>query len=320
MGVPSTSGTYTFNQAAASIVDGALRKCGAIASGETPTAQEMSDALTALNALVKHWMASGIHVWAEADATLFLQPGQIQYQLGLGSPDHATLAWTQLTVGTTAAGGATVIPMVSTAGVAVGDNIGICLDAGTIFWTTVATFSASSVTLAAALPSQASASEFAFDYTSALVRPLRVPGARRFIYQGAIENPIIPMSRLDYASLPDKTNLGAVTQFFFDPQIPYALMNVWPAPQDYSAALKFTAQMPLQDFDTVANVPGFPQEWLLALTWNLAMEIMLEYDVAPPRAQMIAQRAAETLSQCRQWDREPEPVYFGMAWNPTKRG
>lgn len=84
----ASSGDYSFNQNCYQIITGAMRLIGAIQTGETPPAEEYEDALAALNGLVTHWQASGIHVWSEVDAILLLQPGQISYQIGPGSPDQ----------------------------------------------------------------------------------------------------------------------------------------------------------------------------------------------------------------------------------------
>ena len=51
-----------------------MRKCGALATGETPDAESVTTANYALNALVKGWETSGIHLWTETEGTLWLQP------------------------------------------------------------------------------------------------------------------------------------------------------------------------------------------------------------------------------------------------------
>ena len=57
----------TFSPQRNSIITRALRQCIAIESGETPGAQEISDANEALNALVAGWQATGLHVWKETE-------------------------------------------------------------------------------------------------------------------------------------------------------------------------------------------------------------------------------------------------------------
>jgi hypothetical protein len=70
----TTSGTYSYSPTVGRLLGRSLRLCAAIASGETPTSDMAEDALFALEAMVKAWGASGIHVWAEDECVLFLQP------------------------------------------------------------------------------------------------------------------------------------------------------------------------------------------------------------------------------------------------------
>ncbi|WP_182954638.1 hypothetical protein [Gluconacetobacter tumulisoli] len=321
----TTSGTASWNPGTASIINGALRLLSAIAQGETPGAGEYQEALEALNGMVKTWQASGIHVWAEEDCMLFLQPGQVRYRLGPGSPDAATTGdgWVRGALAVTAAAGAAQIVPASADGMGAGDRIGIWLDAGTIFWTSVVAVVGEILSLAAPLPSQAGAGAMCVGYAAPLVRPLRVPGARRYQFAPpggqAIEIPVVPMSRLDYASVPNKTTPGTVTQFFYDPQLGAGVVHVWPAPSDSRSALAFTAQRPLQDFTSQADTADLPQEWISVLRYNLARELAPEYDCPAPRFAMIAALAAEKLALAQAWDREPQSVLFGAGAGPAGR-
>src|ERR1700689_280774 len=83
----TTSGTYTYNPNVNTIINRALRQCGAITQGEAPPAADQQDALDALNAMVKEWQAGGINVWAEVTGTIWMQPRQTVYQIGAGTTD-----------------------------------------------------------------------------------------------------------------------------------------------------------------------------------------------------------------------------------------
>lgn len=69
---------YDYSVTALDIVKGALRALGAIASGETPTAGEITDGLEALNQLCKQWMGGpnpivpGLKMWLRETASLTL--------------------------------------------------------------------------------------------------------------------------------------------------------------------------------------------------------------------------------------------------------
>lgn len=78
----TTSGTATFSRNRDQLIASALRKISAFESGETPDSQSVSDAADALNAMIKHWQASGIHIWRMAEGTVTPVVGQVSYTLG----------------------------------------------------------------------------------------------------------------------------------------------------------------------------------------------------------------------------------------------
>ncbi|HUY05003.1 MAG TPA: hypothetical protein VMV33_17125 [Rhodocyclaceae bacterium] len=329
MAVPVTSGVTGFTQSAFDLISAALRLCNVISEEEVPTASMAQRTLEALNAMATGWQASGIHVWTSVESILFVQPGQTQYLLGSGSTDHACLFsdLAQSRLSFTADAGASSVLVTSIAGLAAGDNFGIQLDAGVNFWTTiVGTPAGSTVTLADALPSAATGEAITFGYGAGLLRPLRVPAARRYIYASGIQNNITVLSQQDYDQLPNPFQTGQINQFFYQPTTgngvysePLGQFNVWQTPADYYAGVRFISQRPLQNFVTLADIPDFPAEWTATLRWNLALEIAPEYDVPIERVELIRAKATEWFARASSWDREPQPILFGMAMSPGYR-
>ena len=329
MTTPATSGTYTYNQSAIEILAVALRKIGAIAENEVPTSAIVTNCLTVMNGLVKAWSAAGIRVWCQQECILFLQPKQNQYQLGVGSPDNACLFrdMLQTSLSATAAAGATSVTLASVAGIVAGSYVGVQLDAGTNFWTMASGAPTGNVVpLTAALPSQATSGAIGFSYVTPLMRPLRVPEGRNYLYSSQIEIPLIPLARFGYDYLPNKFNTGVVTQFFFDPQMgngsysnAVALMNVWPSPQDNTRAMRFVAQRQIQDITAVSQLLDMPAEWLMALQWNMALEMAMEFDVPADRFDRVQSQASKWYSVAAMWDKEPEGILFGVATQPGYR-
>lgn len=324
----NASTTSTWDITAQEIIYGALRVLGAIESGEIPPANEYQDALNALNGLIKQWQGSGIHLWAEADGTLFLEPGQVAYNLGPSSTDHAVLTANSpiTTLTATALSGATSLTLASATGIAAGSQIGIWIDAGSMFWTAAAAApNGGVVTITTPMPSQATSGALVVSYQTALSRPLRVPSARLvFLYgppSSIIEVPMMPMSRIYYAQVPDKFTPGEPTQYFFDPQIPNSVMNVWPAPPSALGGIcvRFTGQFQLTDVQNGTQITGFPQEWIAALRFNLAKELALEYSISAARFQEVTMMANEKFAMASAWDREPESIRFSFGTFPTQR-
>ena len=276
----------------------------------------IQDASDALNLWVKALNATGLHIWTETEATLFLQPGQVSYTLGSGSTDHATESYTATTLSSAAASGASSIAVTSATGFATTYNIGVVLDSGSIFWTTQnGAASGTTIPITATLTGSASAGNAVYVYQTNIIRPLRVVSTRRYNFASAIDTQMTPMSRIDYRNQPNKTALGVPTMTFYDPRggaNTQGVLSVWPAPSDATNAIKMTWWRPVQDFTSAANTPDLPQEWGLCLVWNLAKEMGPEFDVSPNRWAMIEKMAAGHLDNVSGWDREPESYLFGQ--------
>lgn len=334
----STSGTSAFNPAITQMISAMYRKIGAIAEDETPTAGMYADALFAGNALIKEWMALGIHVWTEEEAILFFQLGQQRYLLGgTGTggtgPDNCTDAnsWVPMQVASPVSAGNTTVTVNTTTApngvtVANGNFFGVVLDSGVAFWTTVSGAPVGNViTLANAIPAggSASAQNNAFAYATKIVRPLKVPRARQIYYQGGQSGPrLTPMtvlSRKEYMDLPQPLDPGISTQFFYTPQLVSGEFYAWPNPQNANFGARLTWYRPLMDLTTPANTADMPQEWLNGLMWNIALEMAPEFDCPPQRWAMIKEMAATKLDLIQSYDREPEPIEFGMSYDEAAR-
>lgn len=324
----STSNTSSYNPAITQMITAMYRKLGAIAEDETPTAGMYADALFAGNALIKEWMALGIHVWTEEEAILFFQKGQRRYLLGGTTNDNCCDAnsYVQMQVNSTAVAGATSITVDATLGVSNGNYFGVVLDSGAAFWTTVnGTPGPTTIPMAAPIPAGQSVSPQAnaFAYATKIVRPLKVPRVRQIFYQGGTSGPrLTPMSvlsRKEYMDLPQPDDPGISTQFFYTPQLVSGEFYAWPNPQNANFGARLTWYRPLMDLTTPANTADLPQEWLNGLMWNMALEMGPEFDVPPQRWAMIKDMASSKLDLIQSYDREPEPIEFGMSYDEAQR-
>lgn len=80
----TTSGITIIEMTTTTIVAAALRKIGAIALGQTPTAIETTNATEALNNLVGEFQTLGMPLWAEKNLVVPMVAGQSQYIIGVG--------------------------------------------------------------------------------------------------------------------------------------------------------------------------------------------------------------------------------------------
>lgn len=313
----STSGTSTFNATRDQIILAALRKLQAISATETAVSPTLiSNCAFQLNALVKSLNATGLHIWTEEEATIFLQPGQVSYTLGGTTTDNATGNYTATTLSAGASSGATSISVTSATGFGAAFYVGVVLSSGSIYWTTQnGAASGTTITLTAGLTGAAAAGAAVYVYQSQIVRPLRVVGARRYNLSSAIDTMMTPIARLDYRNLPNKTATGVPTQIFYDPRggaNTQGIISVWPAPADATNAAKITWWRPIQDFTAPGNNPDLPQEWIDALVWNLARKLWAEFPISQALLENIKEEAVASLENVADWDREPESYLFGF--------
>lgn len=79
----STSGSTNFSLNSRQIIDEALRLLGNLQEGDSPSTARASEALNALNMMLKTWGASG-RLWLMTEGSLTLIAGQAAYSLAVG--------------------------------------------------------------------------------------------------------------------------------------------------------------------------------------------------------------------------------------------
>jgi len=310
----TSSGSVDFDMTQNEIINDALVHIGAIAAGETPSAEDSTFAVRQLNRMVKAWQATGAHLWTRREAIMFLSLSQGRYTLGPNSTDHAAelddAAFTTLASG--AASGASSVTVGSVTNIATSDHIGVVLDDATIDWFTVSSIASTTITLSGTLSGAAASGNAVFAYTTRINRPLRVIAAQR---RDTSDNdtPIRIISNEEYQRLPNKTQTGKPNEVYYSSEIPDGFLHVWSEPETSADRLLLTCLFPLEDFDATANTSDFPQEWLDALTWNLAKQLMPGYGVPSDIRAEIRANAKEALDAALAWDVEETSTFFAPA-------
>lgn len=78
----TTSGTYSYQLTRDQILTAAIRKLGVLAEGQSPSAQNLSDASIALNTAIAQLRAIGMPLWARKEYTF--TPTSATYTIGIG--------------------------------------------------------------------------------------------------------------------------------------------------------------------------------------------------------------------------------------------
>lgn len=313
----ATSGSIDWNLTRNQVIRMAALEVHAIGAGITMGAQMLDDFAVKLNAMIHSWQGLGIHVWTVEEATLFPQLDQVKYQLGNSSPDHCAQTYVETAISAEEASGQTTISIDSSAGMTAADNIGIIVDDGTIHWSTISSIpDSTSVVIADALDDSAAVDNPVFAYKTKINRPLKVVDARRYNISSDNETPIDMVARRDYQALPNKTTEGTINQCWYEPGRDTGYLYVWPEPANIDDLVKFTWHRPLEDFDAAGNNPDLPQEWVLALAFNLAEASLAQYPVDNKIALRVTGLATKYLDIVRGFDQEEGSVYFQPDLDP----
>jgi len=339
----ASSGTVTYRATANTIINGALRILGAIdpENSASPSATQTSGGLEALNMLVKNWQTAGLQLWERKYGVIFPQKDQGVYVLGSPGPagDHACLStplnggFVQTTLSSAASSGATSISVTSTTGqlstagntatsITNAYNIGVQLDSGATYWTTVSGApSGTTVTLAVALTGAAASGNYVFCYATKLFRPLRILDG--FIRQAAQTNdiPARVLSRDEYNRFGKKSSSGSPIQLYYDPQANTGHLYVYPVPSQATQLIFIEFQKPIEDFSAASEDFDMPQEWADALKFNLARRLAPEYEVSQIKYNQIKDLADESYEAINNWDQEAASVYLQPAqWDYNMDG
>lgn len=169
------------------------------------------------------------------------------------------------------------------------------------------TLTEGSVTLVASQADYALATLFS-------VKPMRVLSVRRRTTANSIDTPLMELSRQEYYDQPNKTIASVPTSFYYDPQRATGTLSIWPTASTSTAAdqtLKVTYLRRMEDMDSSSDEADLPQEWLQALVWNLALDLLTEYPVNDPNlAARIERRAGQLYASLKGWDEEPASIFI----------
>ena len=276
----TTSGSYGFSINRDQIVRKALLDLKKIDGIDPIDPTVMSDCVFNLNLLVKQWQgradfAPGLKVWTRKTGHLFLRAFTGQYNI-----NSALAGWTNddydqtyTTTATAAAG--TAVYVQSLSGVVVGDKVGIALDTGDLFWSTVDSLGTLIINLSTPLPSSSAAGNIVFSYTNTPIQPLLVETAT-LRDQYYTDTPLNLLQRRDYDFLPNKVspnNYGDPTAILYENGLTTGnLFTDIAGSNDVSKHIVLTYMETIQDFVNNTDTPYYPQEWYLPLCWGLAKQ------------------------------------------------
>lgn len=311
----TTGITTNLDESRLTIIGDALLLLGVIAPGEAVSSADEQLSARFLNRLIKQWQGMGIHVWSNADATVFLQYGSPEYTLGNETQGGAH--WAESPISTAlssdAAVAATTINVDSTVGMLAGDHIGIVDNTNAIQWTTITTVTnATTLLLGAAIITASDTDNYVFSYTSrpSSGAPLRILDANRIIdINEQSSTTMIPILAFnDFFGLTNRQALGTPINICYQKNIDTGTLQVWNNPNDASLRVELHYTRPLYNFDSNTNTADISPEWLQAIIYNLAVVLAPAYG-AISLLQALKPMADEMLHMADDYDQENISLY-----------
>jgi hypothetical protein len=287
-----------------------LRKLGVLAEGQSPTTNQNTTALEALNLMIKAWSSEGIvahqirtlYIYPEAQTVV--DPSQTNntvFELGPASSDHESsleLGLTKLSAAEAAS--QTDLSVSTTAAVDVfgttanSDIVGIELDNGDIQWTTISSGGGTAtITVAAAIVTAAASGGRVYFFTARAQRPEKIldcwlvtasTGARKELTLTP-ENTMMGL---------DQTVQSEPTMWNYRLMLDDGLFRVWPGWSDGNTYIEARAMYPFDDMDATGDTFSFPNTCYEALVYSLAVRLAPEYKL-PLQERMLLKQEADAM-------------------------
>ena len=319
----ATSGSYDFSLTAEQIIQTAYEDLGHTTPGGTVGANDSAMALRRLNMIVKQWqgnsdMAPGLKVWTRQRVTLMLAKGQQSYLVGPATSDaRASTAVGRTTVSSAYASGTSlsVTSLTDTTSypgttitMTASDFIGVEQDDGTISWTTISSAASSPITLGGALAGASAAGRYVYWFTSRAQRfPLIESAVLRNENRNDMPLYVYTDAREYDQGVVDKYADGSPTAILVEPLRITTRVTLDSQPTDVTEQIVMTVLYPAEDYDATSNDIAFPQEWLAALSWELAFRLAPSVGRWTPEMEKNRQNA---LAMARALNPETSTAYF----------
>jgi len=285
--------TGVYEKTAGDLIRDALRTATITGISMPVQPSDYAQGVTALNDVLSSLQTKQIHVWSNTEAVLPLNPNQQQYQIGL-SGAHCFTDYVYTTATADIASGTTIA--MDTAGVNVGDFIGIELSTGSRQWSTVASITTGAeLEIVDALTATVNSSASVYAYTNKIDQPVRILSARYSDGATFDEIPTRQISRDEYYNQPSKTSTGSVNSWYYMRDLSIGKLNLWPIADNCTRVLRFTFIKPQYIPEDASENIQIPAEWFLPLKYLVAEHLGLIYSIDPNKQAMIMQQAARYL-------------------------
>ena len=279
----ATSGSIDFTQTAADVVKDSLILLGVTHPEEVVESSTQNYSIDVLNKMIKAWHGQGVQLWGLGSAVLLFDNDVTEYTFhnksGTGGKVGAGIiesGLVQTTLSADEATSQTILSVTSSTGMAASDKVIIELDSGARHESTIASVDSSTqITIDDALASASASGSYVYAYTLStdeIKHPEQIRNVRLKNEDGN-EIPVRIVGRQEYKELADKNTEGSPFICYFDKQLGNPKLHVYTEPDNLKENLRFDYVRTLEDVDATTNNLYFPDEWLEAITYNLAVRL-----------------------------------------------
>lgn len=130
----------------------------------------------------------------------------------------------------------------------------------------------------------------------------------------------IPMNiytQFNYQLLTSPNVPGTPIHLWYQPGNQTGTINLWPAPDSYSATNRqmwFTYQRPFDQFDAATDTPDFPQVWLEPLIYSLAHRLAPEYGLPLSERDKLNEEASTLITNALSFGTEEGSLFIQPDW------
>ena len=293
----ATSGTYNYNPSLGELTLYAFNLAGV---RNTALAQEhMSSARMATNLMLSRWSNQGVNLWAvDLQTLIFNQTPVILSASGNGVTTTLTFATPNTPI-------YTVGLQITVSGTGVVDGVQTVTASGPGSVSFLSSYSGSTTggTISSSIP----AATYSVNPNTVMILDAYVTTTQSS--SQPIDRIIMPVSRTEYASYPNKEQTGFPTVFWFDRLIS-PTVTLWPVPDGTSSqSLSYYRVRQIQDANyTGGQTVEIPYRWLEAFATGLAYRLATIWQ--PQAVQALKPMADEAYAIAAAQDVENVSMYI----------
>lgn len=153
-----------------------------------------------------------------------------------------------------------------------------------------------------------------------IIAPLKITQAWNLDVSSPTTPYRIPMNiytQFNYNLLNAPLNQGYPVHLWYQPGNQQGTINIWPAPDSYSATNRqiwFVYQRPFDQFNASTDTPDFPQIWIEPLIYSLAHRLSPEYGLPLAEQDKLMETANTLITNALSFGTEEGSFFFQPDW------